>query len=127
MYIYKILPSSPPEPLPAEFPLSDLDRNDGFVHLSTATQAGPPSPTPNVRLANVWQVPQTGDLFFKDFKRLWIVKLDLANFEKDLKWEGGFPHLYGNFGAAGIESIQKFERAEGQTWTQSMAGSEWLQ
>jgi uncharacterized protein (DUF952 family) len=110
MFIYKILPSPPQEPLPAEFPLSDLDRNDGFVHLSTATQ-----------------VPQTGDLFFKDATNLWIVKLDLANFEKDVKWENGFPHLYSNFGAAGVESVQGFERKEGQTWAQCMAESTWLQ
>lgn len=37
-YIYKILPSPPQDPLPKEFPLSQLDANDGFVHLSTATQ-----------------------------------------------------------------------------------------
>ena len=37
-YIYKILPSPPQDPLPQEFPLSQLDANDGFVHLSTATQ-----------------------------------------------------------------------------------------
>lgn len=37
-YIYKISPSQPPSPIPKEYPLSDLDRNDGFVHLSTASQ-----------------------------------------------------------------------------------------
>lgn len=37
-YVYKILPSAPPTPLPSEYPLSELDRKDGFVHLSSATQ-----------------------------------------------------------------------------------------
>ena len=37
-YVYKIIPTAPPEPLPAEYPLSELDQNDGFVHLSTAEQ-----------------------------------------------------------------------------------------
>ncbi|CCF46097.1 hypothetical protein CH063_14959, partial [Colletotrichum higginsianum] len=37
-YLYKIVPEAPPSPLPAEYPLSDLDRNDGFIHLSTADQ-----------------------------------------------------------------------------------------
>jgi hypothetical protein len=37
-YIYKIVPSAPEDPFPNEHPLSELDRNDGFVHLSTATQ-----------------------------------------------------------------------------------------
>lgn len=37
-YLYKIVPEAPPYPLPEEYPLSDLDRNDGFIHLSTAEQ-----------------------------------------------------------------------------------------
>jgi uncharacterized protein (DUF952 family) len=38
MFIYKILPAAPADPLPEQFPLSSLDQDDGFVHLSTATQ-----------------------------------------------------------------------------------------
>jgi uncharacterized protein (DUF952 family) len=37
-YIYKIVPEAPAEPFPKEHPLSELDRNDGFIHLSTSTQ-----------------------------------------------------------------------------------------
>ena len=37
-HVYKIVPEAPPQPIPQEFPLSELDRSDGFVHLSTATQ-----------------------------------------------------------------------------------------
>lgn len=37
-FIYKILPAAPPDPLPEQFPFSQLDANDGFVHLSTSTQ-----------------------------------------------------------------------------------------
>lgn len=37
-YVYKIVPTAPPEPLPAEYPLSELDQTDGFVHMSTAEQ-----------------------------------------------------------------------------------------
>jgi len=41
--VYKIVPSAPPDPLPAEeYPLSELDRKDGFVHLSTAWQVCAP-------------------------------------------------------------------------------------
>jgi uncharacterized protein (DUF952 family) len=36
-YIYKIVPADP-QPVPGALPLSDLDRNDGFLHLSTAEQ-----------------------------------------------------------------------------------------
>jgi hypothetical protein len=39
-YVYKIVPTAPPEPFPAENPLSELDQTDGFVHLSTAVQVG---------------------------------------------------------------------------------------
>ena len=37
-YIYKIVPSPPPEVLPAQYPISELDQKDGFIHMSTATQ-----------------------------------------------------------------------------------------
>lgn len=36
--LYKIVPSAPPNPFPQQYPLSELDKNDGFVHLSTAVQ-----------------------------------------------------------------------------------------
>lgn len=38
-YIWKILDSDP-SPLPEGLPLSDLDRGDGFIHLSTPEQVG---------------------------------------------------------------------------------------
>ncbi|MBE3048770.1 hypothetical protein IMZ48_40970 [Candidatus Bathyarchaeota archaeon] len=41
-YVYKILDAPPAEPLPAELPVSDLDANDGFVHLSVAAQVTNP-------------------------------------------------------------------------------------
>jgi hypothetical protein len=37
-YAYKITPTEPPSPIPAEYPLSDLDKKDGFIHLSTSWQ-----------------------------------------------------------------------------------------
>ena len=37
-FVYKITPTPPPDPIPEAYPLSDLDRKDGFVHLSTAWQ-----------------------------------------------------------------------------------------
>jgi hypothetical protein len=37
-FVYKITPTAPPDPIPEAYPLSDLDRQDGFVHLSTAKQ-----------------------------------------------------------------------------------------
>ena len=37
-YVYKIIPSAPPDPIPEAYPLSELDQKDGFVHLSTSWQ-----------------------------------------------------------------------------------------
>ena len=37
-YVYKIIPAPPPSPIPDSFPLSELDKKDGFVHLSAAFQ-----------------------------------------------------------------------------------------
>ncbi|RYP72566.1 hypothetical protein DL770_007946 [Monosporascus sp. CRB-9-2] len=106
-YVYKILPEAPPEPLPSEYPLSELDRNDGFVHLSTAMQ-----------------VPKTADLFFAEATSLWLLKLPLAGIAGATRWEGPkggpFPHLYGNFGAREIEGVREFSRAEGGTWSAAL-------
>ncbi|KAK4075820.1 hypothetical protein Trihar35433_2380 [Trichoderma harzianum] len=109
-FIYKILPAAPQDPLPEQFPFSQLDANDGFVHLSTATQ-----------------VPNTADLFFTEATELWLIKLELAKLADPLKWEDGFPHLYGNFGAADVQSLEKFGRKEGQKWSEGMKASSWLE
>lgn len=37
-YVYKILDVEPPSPIPEAFPPSELDKADGFIHLSTASQ-----------------------------------------------------------------------------------------
>jgi uncharacterized protein (DUF952 family) len=37
-FVYKITPAAPPNPIPEEYPLSELDQKDGFVHLSTGWQ-----------------------------------------------------------------------------------------
>ncbi|KAH7148681.1 hypothetical protein EDB81DRAFT_883088 [Dactylonectria macrodidyma] len=108
-FVYKILPSAPPEPFPKENPLSELDQKDGFVHLSTAIQ-----------------VPATADLFFTEAPALWVAKLRFADFAESIKWEGGFPHLYRNFGVDGVDSVEKFARPEGQTWASIMKASAWL-
>ncbi|KLU83849.1 hypothetical protein MAPG_02899 [Magnaporthiopsis poae ATCC 64411] len=113
-FVYKITPSAPPEPLPAVYPPSELDQNDGFVHLST----GP-------------QIPITAGLWFKDTAEFWIIKIRLAGarFEKDINWDvPGCPHLYGNFGAEDVDSVRKFNREQGQVWDQVLEPSvSWLE
>ncbi|KAF2804358.1 uncharacterized protein BDZ99DRAFT_350252, partial [Mytilinidion resinicola] len=98
-YVYKILPSAPPKPLPDVLPLSDLDANDGFIHLSTASQ-----------------VPGTCGRFFADATELWLLKIRLQTLENgtgEVRWEaagnsGVFAHLYGGkFGAEEVDESLK--------------------
>lgn len=129
-YLYKILPSAPPSPLPSRLPLSDLDRNDGYIHLSTSEQ-----------------VPGTADKFFSDANELWLLRLDYATVAKgvsnegdipgvegkaagtmdheraEIKWEevgrGCFAHLYGgDLGVGNVESVIRVERKG--SWGESL-------
>ena len=58
-YVHKILSTAPPSPIPAALPLSDLDRKDGFIHLSNASQ-----------------IPVTASLYFTANTELWLLKVD---------------------------------------------------
>ncbi|KAI0402223.1 hypothetical protein F4802DRAFT_577009 [Xylaria palmicola] len=107
-YVYKIVPEAPPEPIPAQYPLSELDQKDGFVHLSTAAQ-----------------IPTTAGLFFADAAALWVLRVRFRpDFHAATTWEvPGCPHLHGgkNFGAADVDGVRRFERAGGETWPDAMA------
>ncbi|KAI1811569.1 hypothetical protein GGS20DRAFT_562440 [Poronia punctata] len=94
-YVYKIIPTAPPSPIPSEYPLSDLDRKDGFVHLSIATQ-----------------IPTTSSLFFNHTNRIWVLKLRFKpEFHPVTNWDTpGCPHLYSNFGADDVVDIKEFKR-----------------
>lgn len=61
---------------------TDLDRTDGYVHLSTAEQAG-----------------ETARLYYAGQAGCALLEFDMSDFE-DVRWEasrGGslFPHVYG--------------------------------
>ncbi len=119
-YLYKILPEAPPSPLPARLPLSDLDRNDGFIHLSTSTQ-----------------VPGTADRFFANDTVLWLFKIKYEVLaagtdgdgtvkqegKAELKWDeagsGCFAHFYGgDLGNGNILEVMKVEK--NGSWGESM-------
>ncbi|KAI1167682.1 hypothetical protein F5B18DRAFT_397501 [Nemania serpens] len=104
-YVYKIIPTAPPSPIPAQYPLSELDQKDGFVHLSIATQ-----------------IPTTASLFFKESTTLWVLKIRFKpEFYATTTWEvQGCPHLYGNFGATDVEDGRAFSRSEGESWGAAM-------
>lgn len=99
--------------------------------------AGPyafvPPLTPSPVLNRPPQIPITSDLFFAAADFLWILKLRLSNFDaSSVKWDevegtNGCPHLYGNFGAADVESAKEFRRGADKTWTETLKGDEWLE
>ncbi|KAI8931347.1 hypothetical protein NX059_011686 [Plenodomus lindquistii] len=120
-YLYKILPSAPPSPLPARLPLSDLDRNDGYIHLSTSEQ-----------------VPGTADRFFGSVSELWLLKIRYevlaagtdgdgavkAGNQAEVRWEeaghGCFAHLYGaDLGSGNVESVDRVEKRG--SWAESLS------
>ncbi|KAK1091242.1 hypothetical protein LTR48_006696, partial [Friedmanniomyces endolithicus] len=90
-FLYKILSSPPPMPIPRD--LTSVDAADGFIHLSTAAQT-----------------PGTAARFFGTSNTLWIVRIDREKLEAgqgELRWEesknhGVFAHLYGADVAASV-------------------------
>lgn len=71
-YIYKIIPSTAPvrESLPERLPVSDLDQNSGFIHLSMAQQ-----------------VPNTLKFFFAEEPLVYILRIEYARVCQDIRWE----------------------------------------
>ncbi|KAG1736653.1 uncharacterized protein EDB91DRAFT_500832 [Suillus paluster] len=125
-YIYKLIPSSaaPPDALPDQLPVSDLDQKSGFIHLSTALQ-----------------VPNTLKFFFKDDVRVYVLRIPYDPVDKHIKWEdpkaevcgprggeGMFPHLYNEFklGKDEVESVQSWENGP-DGWDSALQAAEaWL-
>jgi uncharacterized protein (DUF952 family) len=120
-HLYKILPSAPPSPLPSRLPLSDLDRNDGYIHLSTSEQ-----------------VASTADKFFDTFSELWLLKIKYdvlakgtdgdgkvhADKNAEIKWEevgrGSFAHFYGgDLGSGNVAEVMKVEKTG--SWADSLS------
>lgn len=71
-YIYKIVPASDSllDPIPDVLPVSDLDKTDGFIHLSTALQ-----------------IPGTLKRFFGDHEQVYILRIAYKDVENDIRWE----------------------------------------
>ncbi|KAJ7638686.1 hypothetical protein FB45DRAFT_903542 [Roridomyces roridus] len=124
-YIYKLVSHSTPvpEPIPETLPLSELDVQSGFIHMSTALQ-----------------VSRTLKRFFAEEPRVYVLRVDYSVVEKDIKWEdskgeapgevggdGMFAHIYNRgLGAAEIESVVVWER-NGGNWDEALKGAEsWL-
>jgi uncharacterized protein (DUF952 family) len=94
--IYKILAAAEWDAAVAadRFDGSAVDHKDGYIHLSTAAQAG-----------------ETARLHFAGQAGLVLLELVAEDFGADLKWEpsrGGslFPHLYGPLDPARVRSVR---------------------
>jgi uncharacterized protein (DUF952 family) len=71
-YLYKLVPSTSPvrEPIPERLPVSQLDQESGFIHLSTALQ-----------------VPNTLKYFFKDEPLVYVLRIEFNQVMDDIRWE----------------------------------------
>lgn len=71
-YVYKLVPSTHPvhHPLPERLPVSDIDQESGFIHLSTA-----------------FQLPNTLKSFFTDELLVYVLRIEYHNVEQDIRWE----------------------------------------
>jgi len=124
-YIYKLVPSDLIVlPLPGRLPLSPLDTNDGFIHLSTAVQ-----------------LPYTLGRYFADERKMYILRLEYKHVERDIRWEdprgkypggigveGIYPHLYngGQLGSAEVEDVFVLEKGSKNWDMEKVRGSDWL-
>ncbi|KAK4631552.1 hypothetical protein CLAFUW4_03175 [Fulvia fulva] len=106
-HFYKILDNAPREPLPETLPLSELDKKDGFIHLSTANQ-----------------IKETANLFFSKTEKLWLLKLRVETLKKDgnIEWNSdipGCPHLHDSqqgLGKSNVEAIIVAEKGNHGSW-----------
>lgn len=93
--IYKILPRSEWEAASASgrFEGSAVDRQDGYIHFSTAAQA-----------------QETARRHFHGQAGLVVLEIEADDLDEALRWEpsrGGalFPHLYGALDAARVRAV----------------------
>ncbi|BFZ54951.1 hypothetical protein PYCC9005_001989 [Savitreella phatthalungensis] len=111
-FAYKIGESFPSE---TPLPVSELDRKDGFIHMSTADQ-----------------VPGTVGRFFKGVKKVTLIKVRLQTIDHKLKWEqssnhGTFPHIYGDLLQSDIVDRAEFTLDEGGDWETLLSQAEFLE
>lgn len=110
-YLYKILDEAPPQPLPETLPATELDKNDGFIHLSTAEQTA-----------------ITAKLFFSNHTKLWILRLDPQALDGRIEYstdpnagiDNGCAHVHDSrigLGQSNVVDVLEAERGKDQRWT----------
>ncbi|KAI0056549.1 hypothetical protein BV25DRAFT_1832076 [Artomyces pyxidatus] len=113
-HVYKILSDAPEAPLPHTLPLTPLDAQDGFIHLSTAGRT-----------------PITASLYFGSETTLWLLRIDTAAAQKEgaeFRWgDPGCVHLYaGRLGKGIVVGVQEVKRAENGSWEAELGKEEFL-
>jgi uncharacterized protein (DUF952 family) len=121
-YVYKILSEEPPNPLPHTLPLTPLDKQDGFIHLSAG-----------------WRVPLTATEFFGSYTTLWVLRVDtnVARAEEaQFKWgdTSGCVHMYAReegtwarMGEGVVIGVRKYEKEDGGSWEKELGKKDgWL-
>lgn len=104
---YKILDQPPPSPLPEILPATDLDANDGFIHLSTGSQ-----------------IPITAGLFFSNHQSIWVLKLRREDIDGRVEYPPELgkccPHVFDSkgLGKDNVEEVIELKRGEGQKWAE---------
>lgn len=112
-YVFKIV-TAKPGLQSTKVPLTELDEQSGFVHLSS----GP-------------QIPHTCNRFFSAVDTLYILKFPYNKLETNLKWEAApatnelFPHLYSDLLTADMDSTRKFHKGQG-SWVDVLGKESWL-
>ncbi|KAH7906887.1 hypothetical protein BJ138DRAFT_1161554 [Hygrophoropsis aurantiaca] len=115
-FAYKLVSSSdtPPDPLPERLPVSQLDLQSGYIHLSTSRQ-----------------VANTLNYFFKEDTHVYILRIRYETVKDKIRWEdpvtkdcgprggeGLFPHIYNDDGQGlkrdEVDSVRKMERGDGE-------------
>lgn len=114
-HVYKIYPDTAvyqgtPIPIPShwEFPQTQVDLDDGFIHLSTSAQ-----------------LAGTLSRFFKGDERVQLLKIDFARLSawKKVKWDLAsngevFPHLYAQLTGEFVKEIKVV--AQGGDWEKTV-------
>ncbi|CRG88102.1 hypothetical protein PISL3812_05129 [Talaromyces islandicus] len=95
-YVYKLVPSDAPipEPLPDKLPVSNLDQQSGFIHLSTALQ-----------------VPNTLKFFFKDEPLVYVLRIEYEKVEPEIRWESPDGKVCGLRGGEGMFPCLPLDRS----------------
>eukprot|EP01114_Cavostelium_apophysatum_P024482 TRINITY_DN9594_c0_g1_i1.p1 TRINITY_DN9594_c0_g1~~TRINITY_DN9594_c0_g1_i1.p1 ORF type:complete len:457 (+),score=89.91 TRINITY_DN9594_c0_g1_i1:112-1371(+) len=99
--VYKILNGVP---APSDVvDMTDLDRKDGYMHLSTKDQ-----------------LVSTIAKYYADQQQITVYKVDFSAIAKNVKWEqaarGVFPHLYGELKSTFVSDAKTFERPPDKRW-----------